>query len=63
MSAASVPPSDVAFSDSVKAMQTRLGSRRTYARLAGGIVGPVQLQPILVNLRLELQHDPSVVST
>lgn len=30
------PPSDVAFSPSVKAVQTRLGSRRTYARLETG---------------------------
>jgi predicted pyridoxine 5'-phosphate oxidase superfamily flavin-nucleotide-binding protein len=30
------PPSDVAFSDSVKAVQTRLGSRKSYARLETG---------------------------
>ena len=30
------PASDVAFSDSVKAVQTRLGSRRAYARLETG---------------------------
>jgi uncharacterized protein len=30
------PPSDVAFSDSVKAVQTRLGSRKAYARLETG---------------------------
>jgi predicted pyridoxine 5'-phosphate oxidase superfamily flavin-nucleotide-binding protein len=36
MSAAGRPPSDVAFSDSVKAVQTRLGSRRAYARLETG---------------------------
>jgi predicted pyridoxine 5'-phosphate oxidase superfamily flavin-nucleotide-binding protein len=29
-------PSDVAFSDSVKAVQTRLGSRKSYARLETG---------------------------
>jgi len=36
MSAAGRPPSDVAFSDAVKAVQARLGSRRTYARLETG---------------------------
>jgi predicted pyridoxine 5'-phosphate oxidase superfamily flavin-nucleotide-binding protein len=30
------PPSDVAFSESVKAVQTRLGSRRAYAKLETG---------------------------
>jgi uncharacterized protein len=30
------PPSDVAFSDSVKAVQARLGSRKSYARLETG---------------------------
>ncbi|HVZ75011.1 MAG TPA: pyridoxamine 5'-phosphate oxidase family protein [Polyangia bacterium] len=30
------PPSDVAFSDSVKAVQTRLGSRRAYAKIETG---------------------------
>jgi predicted pyridoxine 5'-phosphate oxidase superfamily flavin-nucleotide-binding protein len=30
------PPSDVAFSDSVKAVQSRLGSRKAYARLETG---------------------------
>jgi len=30
------PSSDVAFSDAVKAVQTRLGSRRTYAKLETG---------------------------
>jgi hypothetical protein len=36
MSATGRPPSDVAFSDSVKAVQTRLGSRKSYARLETG---------------------------
>jgi predicted pyridoxine 5'-phosphate oxidase superfamily flavin-nucleotide-binding protein len=36
MSAAGRPASDIAFSDAVKAVQTRLGSRRAYARLETG---------------------------
>jgi len=36
MSRAGRPPSDVAFSDSVKAVQARLGSRKAYARLETG---------------------------
>jgi uncharacterized protein len=36
MSRTGRPPSDVAFSDSVKAVQTRLGSRKSYARLETG---------------------------
>jgi predicted pyridoxine 5'-phosphate oxidase superfamily flavin-nucleotide-binding protein len=36
MSSRARPPSDVAFSDAVKAVQTRLGSRRVYARLETG---------------------------
>jgi predicted pyridoxine 5'-phosphate oxidase superfamily flavin-nucleotide-binding protein len=36
MSTVGRPPSDVAFSDAVKAVQTRLGSRRAYARLETG---------------------------
>jgi uncharacterized protein len=36
MPSAGHPPSDVAFSDSVKAVQTRLGSRKAYARLETG---------------------------
>jgi uncharacterized protein len=36
MSTVGRPASDVAFSDAVKAVQTRLGSRRTYARLETG---------------------------
>jgi predicted pyridoxine 5'-phosphate oxidase superfamily flavin-nucleotide-binding protein len=36
MSRAGRPPSDVAFSDSVKAVQARLGSRKSYARLETG---------------------------
>ena len=36
MSSRGRPPSDVAFSGSVKAVQTRLGSRKSYARLETG---------------------------
>src|SRR4051812_6153843 len=36
MSPPGPPPSDVAFSASVKAVQTRLGSRRAYARIETG---------------------------